>query len=248
MAITVNGGEITDDMIAEELLRHDDADNPLQAAVYELILRKLLLEKATELAIDADNDDERIDAVLMSQVTVPDADRDACHTWYQNHPEQFRQGELAEARHILFQITEQAPLELLRATASSVLEELKANPDRFEALAKQYSNCPSSEMGGHLGQLQRGQTVPEFDAVLFRLNTGQFAEQLVETRFGLHILQVLRRDEGRMLPFEEVESRIAQFLNDSSLRRAVNQYLNLLVGQADIQGIDIAASRTPLVQ
>ncbi|WP_137938312.1 peptidylprolyl isomerase [Chitinivorax sp. B] len=248
MAITVNGLEITDDMIAAELLRHEDADNPLQAAVYELILRKLLLDKADELEIAGDSDDERIDTVLMNQVTVPEADRDACEVWYRNHLEQFRQGDLAEARHILFQVTEQVSLELLRATANSVLEEVRAYPDRFDALAKQYSNCPSSEVGGHLGQLQKGETVPEFDQVLFRLSAGEFSESLVETRFGLHIIQVLRREEGQTLPFDQVVEHIASFLNDTAQRRAVHQYLNFLVGQADIQGIEIPVSNSPLVQ
>ena len=115
-----------------------------------------------------------------------------------------------EARHILFQVTPTLSLELLRETGEAVLTELLSNPKRFDELAKAYSNCPSGEMGGNLGQLSRGQTVQEFEDFVFRLKPGELAERLLETRFGLHIVQVLRRVEGQLLPFDTVKKQIAQ--------------------------------------
>lgn len=74
------------------------------------------------------------------------------------------------------------------------------------------------------------------------------AARPVETRFGLHIVQVLRRIGGVLLPFEAVRSQIADYLATAAWQRGLHQYLQLLVGRARIEGISLEGSATPLVQ
>ncbi|MDY0976480.1 peptidylprolyl isomerase [Massilia sp. CFBP9012] len=250
MGLSVNGVDIDDHVIERELAHHQHADNPLKQSVHEVVLRTLLLQEADRLGLCmlGEDEDACIEALLASEVKVPQADDVACSRYYAANPQQFTNGELVEARHILFQVTPNAPLELLRETAESVLAALKAAPERFDELARQYSNCPSGAVGGSLGQLARGQCVPEFDAVVFRLEQGQLAERPVETRFGLHIVQVQRRVAGRLLPFEAVRKRIADYLATAAWQRGVHQYLQLLVGRADVQGVTLEGAATPLVQ
>lgn len=248
MAISVNGVEIDDAAIAHELPHHQDADNPLKRAVHELVLRTVLLQQADILGIAGGDDDQRIEALLALQVQVPKADDAACQTWYRNNAARYTNGELVEARHILFQVTPAAPLELLRATGEAVLDELKLHPERFAELAGEYSNCSSGKVGGSLGQLSRGQAVPEFEELVFRLGEGELAGRLLETRFGLHIVQVLRKVEGKLLPFDAVKSEIAAYLDRQSSQRAIHQYLHILVGQANIEGMVMEGADSPLVQ
>ncbi len=250
MGLSVNGVDIDDAAIERELAHHQHAANPLEQSVHEVVLRTLLLQEADRLGLCmlGEDEDECIEALLASEVKVPQADDAACVRYYKANPQQFTSGELVEARHILFQVTPNTPLELLRETAESVLAALKAAPERFDELARQYSNCPSGAVGGSLGQLARGQCVPEFDAVVFRLEQGQLAERPVETRFGLHIVQVQRRVAGRLLPFEAVRERIADYLATAAWQRGVHQYLQLLVGRADVQGVTLEGATTPLVQ
>lgn len=248
MGLSVNGVDIDDDVIEREMAHHSAAANPLRQSVHEVVLRTLLLQEADHLGIDDGDDDDRIEALLAREVAVPQADDEACKRFYAGHPQQFTGGELVEARHILFQVTPDAPLELLRETAESVLAALKADPDTFDALARQYSNCPSGAVGGSLGQLARGQCVPEFESVIFRLEAGQLAERPIETRFGLHLVQVLRRVEGRLLPFDAVHARIASYIESAAWQRAVHQYLQLLVGRAEIGGVTLDGVHHPLVQ
>jgi len=248
MGISVNGIEITDDAISHELPHHQQAGNPLKESVHELILRAVLLQEVERLGIQGSDDDERIEALFAQEVRVPEADDAACATFYRNQPALFMNGEMIEARHILFQVTPTVPLELLRETGEAVLDELRVHPERFEELAKEYSNCPSGELGGSLGQLTRGQTVPEFEDFVFRLQEGELGDRLLETRFGLHIVQVLRRIEGKLLPFEAVKSQIAQNLTQQTWRRAIHQYMRILIGNADIQGITLEGTESPLVQ
>ncbi|HYD95807.1 MAG TPA: peptidylprolyl isomerase [Noviherbaspirillum sp.] len=248
MGISVNGFEIDDAAIEQEIVHHQKAGNPLKETVHELVLRTVLLQEADRLGITGQDDDERIEALFAQEVKVPQADEAACETYYRNHPEQFTHGEMVEARHILFQVTPTVSLDFLRTTAESILETLKIHPERFAELAKTYSNCPSGAVGGSLGQLMRGQTVPEFERVLFRLGEGELAGRLLETRFGLHIVQVMKRIDGRLLPFDAVKAQIGETLTRQTWHRALHQYLQILVGRADIQGVTLEGAQTPLVQ
>lgn len=248
MGIAVNGIEIDDRAIEQELQHHQQADNPLKQAVHELVLRSVLLQQADQLGIAGEDSEARIATLLAQQVRIPQPDEAACTIYYRNNAARYTNGELVEARHILFQVTPAAPLELLRATGEAVLEELQLHPERFDELAAQYSNCSSGKLGGSLGQLARGQSVPEFEELVFRLAPGELAGRLLETRFGLHIVQVLRKVAGSVLPFEAVKSEIAAYLERQSSQRALHQYLHLLVGQARIEGVELEGADSPLMQ
>ncbi|MES2300451.1 MAG: peptidylprolyl isomerase [Pseudomonadota bacterium] len=248
MGIAVNGIEIDDSAVEQELTHHQQAGNPLKQAVHELVLRQVLLQEACRLGIDGADDDATIEALFEQEVHVPQVDDVACETYYRNQAPRFTSGDMVEARHILFQVTPSAPLELLRETGEAMLAELRAHPERFEQLARQYSNCPSGALGGKLGQLSRGQTVPEFEQMVFRLGEGVLGNHLLETRFGLHIVQVMRRIDGALLPFEAVKGQIADYLRQQSWQRALHQYLQILVGRARIEGVKLDGAQTPLVQ
>ena len=90
--------------------------------------------------------------------------------------------------------------------------------------------------------------MPELETFLFNLEPGQICPVPVKTRFGYHVLRLDRRIEGRQLPFEVVGDKIAGYLREHVWRRAVSQYLQLLVGQAEIRGIELNGASSPLVQ
>jgi peptidyl-prolyl cis-trans isomerase C len=248
MPVIVNGYELNDAEMEQELPDHQDAADPVQSAMTALVLRRVLLDEARQLEIQADQDEAIIEALLKQEVKVPMPGREECLRQYQAHPARFTVGELAEASHILFQVTNGVDLEALRKHASIVLADLLENPKQFAECAKANSNCPSSEVGGSLGQITRGATVPEFEQAVFSAEAGSIIPRLVETRFGLHIIQLGRKVEGQLRPFEEVESSISDAMRMASHDHAVRQYLQLLVGRAKISGIDLPGADSPLVQ
>ncbi len=251
MSISVNGIEITDADIEQEIPHHADAANPLQAAAEALVLRQALRHATHQTGlptVDASGEDALIERLLAQEVITPTPSAAECRRYYDQHPMRFRSGDLVEASHILFQVTGSVPLDALRGKAQEILARVLQDPDTFEQCARDYSNCVSGDAGGNLGQLTRGQTVPEFERAIFALAAGEIAAHLVETRFGLHIIRVARTVAGKLLPFELVQDSIARFLSDYAKTKATQQYLEVLIGHMDIQGIELHCLATPLVQ
>jgi peptidyl-prolyl cis-trans isomerase C len=91
---------------------------------------------------------------------------------------------LANARHILVDN---------EAQCQDLKERILAGED-FAELAKAYSNCPSGQDGGALGEFGPGMMVPEFDRVVFSAPVNE-VQGPVQTQFGYHLLEVTSRTE-----------------------------------------------------
>jgi len=227
-----------------------EADHSAEfAAAHELLRQRAvavgLLEPAAE---NEETVEAAIEALIEKEVTTPKPTEAECRRYYEQNPAEFESGDLVHARHILFQVTPQVNVPQVRARAEQALNELLAEPDRFAALAADLSNCPSREQGGNLGQVGRGDTVPEFEKALFKFGASGILRDLVRTRYGFHVVAVDQRIPGRKLPFDAVQERIAARLRSRVDERALRQYVSVLAGQAEIEGIHLEASASPLVQ
>src|SRR3546814_3395145 len=103
MPVIVNGVELSDADLEQQLPHHGDAANPQRRAITALVLRRVLLDEAWRLGLPADSDEAAIGALLDTQAATPEPDDAACRRHYAMHPERFTVGELVEADHILFQ-------------------------------------------------------------------------------------------------------------------------------------------------
>jgi peptidyl-prolyl cis-trans isomerase C len=224
-------------------------------------VRELLLREAARLGIEAEpredgegrretEEEALIRTLLDRQISVPEADGASCRRYYDKNRGLFRSADMFEAAHILFSAdwndkeAYAAAIESAKAAIALLTEE----PARFADLARELSACASAREGGHLGQFTRDQVTPEFSAALDRLRPGEISAAPVETPYGVHIIRLDRRVDGRTLPFEAVHDRIARHLKDSVWRRAAAQYISLLAGRATIEGFDFGGAETPLVQ
>jgi peptidyl-prolyl cis-trans isomerase C len=261
--VSVNGVAIARAAIARETQNHPAA-KPIeawQAAARALVVRELLLQEARRLGMTPDpaTDDEGrreteeealVRGLVEREVKTPEAETEACRRYFAFNRERFRTPDLFEVRHILLAAAPQDARGRVEAAAraQALIAEIRKEPGSFAALAAAVSACPSGTTGGSLGQIGPGQTVAEFEAALGALPVGEVAPEPVETRYGFHIVHVNRRIQGRELPFEIVQPRIAAWLGDRVRHAAIRQYIGILAGRAEIAGIDLAAHASPLVQ
>lgn len=252
--VAVNGVAISRDLIAREIQNHPAA-SPVKAwtaAAQSLVVRELLLQEARRCGIPAEpradgegrretDEEALIRALVEREIAVPAADADSCRRYYEQNRKRFRAPDLYEAAHILVSAAEGDPKGYARArgAASALLAELQAHPERFAELARRHSACSTAAEGGHLGQVSRGQTTPEFEAALTALSPGEIAREPVATRYGFHIIRLDRRIEGRELPYEAVAARIADYLAAGVRNRAIAQFIARLATRATITGVEL---------
>jgi peptidyl-prolyl cis-trans isomerase C len=248
--INVNGVTISEAAIGRELQFHpaDSREEAATLAATALVLRELLDQRAREREIAGADEEQRIANLIDLDVRVPEPTAQEIERYYRRNTLRFMTPSLYEAAHIFFPARDNdanARAEA-RDTAEAVLAQVLAEPRRFAEFAKAHSACSSKDQGGSLGQVTKGDTNVELERAMATVDEGSIT--LVPSRHGFHILRLDRRATGKQLPFEQVRAWIEGHLRDTSKRRAVAQYLQLLTASARIEGIELAAADSPLVQ
>lgn len=236
--------------------------NTLRERAYTELLRQQavqagLLPRHTGLVAPELDDAQRavIEGLLDAAVVSPDPGESECRRYFDANKGRFIVGQALHVRHILFAVTPGVNVHALSQRAEAALLELirkDVPPGRFEALAAELSNCPSSKAGGDLGWVTPEDCAPELANELFFQTDSRWGmgvhPRLVHTRFGLHIIEVLGRRKGKLPEFEQVQERIKAQLALQSRSTALRQYMQLLVGQARVEGIALDGADSPLVQ
>ncbi len=250
MTVSVNGRQIADQAILAEMQYHPAASAAeAQAKAAEaLVIRELLRQAAAARGLG--EGEEAIETLLELEIAVPEPDEETCRRYYENNRRRMRSTDLFEAAHILFPAPpdDDEARSSARVRAGATIAELVKTPETFGALARERSSCSSAKQDGRLGQVARGDTAPEFETFLYALEEGQISPVPVMTRYGAHVVRLDRRILGRELPYEMVRDKVAGYLRESAWRQALRQYLQILVGESRIEGIELSGATSPLVQ
>ena len=193
-----------------------------------------------------------IETLLERELVWPEADDATCRRFHAANPRRFAVGERVRLRHVLFAITPGVDVDALRKRAEDCLLDLRARrhgeADRFGEAAARLSNCPSGQDGGQLGWLTASECAPEFASEVFGHPEVGVLPRLVRSRFGFHVVEVLERDAGTLSPYEAVRSAVRQTIERQAYATALRQFVEVLAGQARVEGVDLVAATTPLVQ
>lgn len=174
-----------------------------------------------------------LDKEVIQKVSVSDKE---VRSYYDEHPDQFRQPEQVKASHILIQLPQNADA-AKKAEALATIQALKAridNGENFAVLAQEYSQCPSKEKGGDLGLFSREQMVAPFSEAAFALEPGQTSD-VVQTQFGYHLIRVTERQTEQTLAFNDVKESISGHLRQEQEKKKIDAYLEKLKEQTDIE-------------
>lgn len=255
--ILVNGVKITPDQINAEVQYHPAPSlaDAKYRAMQALVIRELLMQQAASVGLYASNNrpenpDEMIEELLEKEISVPEPDLETCERYYNNNKKRFHTSPLFEVSHILYLAPPEDEAARARALAAAedAIRALENDPRIFEDVAKRDSACPSSAIGGSLGQIGLGQTLPAFESALIGMKEGEISKEPVLSSVGYHIIRLHKRIDGQMLPFEAVSEWIEDHLRMESWQRAFSQYIQILAGKAEISGFRFTGADSPLVQ
>ena len=177
---------------------------------------------------------EYLAKVVLKNATIAEAD---VKEFYTRNKEQLGVPEQVRARHILFNVDPAASEDeknQANARAEAVLKRAEAGED-FAKLAQAYSDDQSTKAkGGDLGYFPPGRMVPEFGNVAFYTDPGQISD-IVETKYGYHIIKVEDRKEARERSFEEMKDYIKQQLHPQLLGFKVEKFIREAAESAGMQ-------------
>ena len=146
--VRVNGVLIDEAEIFREAQNHPDEswESACDAATRALVVRELLLQEArdcgvgrTLVSISSDQepleDEALIQALIDSNIEVPEAGREECHRYYTNNREKFQDGPWFHARHILVKVDPSVEdgLQCAQRQAEQIIEMLRKILSGFQS-------------------------------------------------------------------------------------------------------------------
>ncbi|MCG8591291.1 MAG: SurA N-terminal domain-containing protein [Proteobacteria bacterium] len=189
------------------------------------------------LPADQPLDDEAVAAYLAENEA-------SVRAQFDEQAEDFQTPAQTRARHILFQKGENAETAAdAQGRAQAALDRIREGA-AFEDVALELDEDPATRtQGGDLGFVTRGELDGRLEAVIFSLEPGTLAEELVETDRGYHVVKVEERREGGTRPFDEVANELARGLaeKDAAAKRAAEVGDALLAAVREGEALEDAA-------
>jgi peptidyl-prolyl cis-trans isomerase C len=206
-------------------------DQLISGKAVQIEARKQGLDKKPDIsrAMQAAADQVLQNAALKAAV-LPKVDEEAVKAAYDAQYAGKPGQEEVHARHILVDS---------EAKAQDIIKQLEAGA-KFEDLAKKYGDPKdaATQQGGDLGFFKKGDMLPEFSDVAFKLKPQEYTKTPVHTRYGWHVIQVL---ETRVAPppaYDQVKSEIRQQL----LQKYAKEYIAQARSQVKVQLFNAAGT------
>jgi peptidyl-prolyl cis-trans isomerase SurA len=158
--------------------------------------------------------------------------RDETMKYYEEHKKEFVKPEQVALRAIEISTDAKKDSDLpdLKKKADDLLRRIKDGED-FATLAKRFSDGSTAQQGGYLGVYKRGELSKQLEDQVFAMKKNQLTD-VIETKQGYLILQVLERYEEGEQPFDKVENEIMDHLYGERMEPALREYLKTLREQS----------------
>ena len=174
-----------------------------------------------------------IEQQIASKIVITDTETKA---YYDGNSQMFKQPAQVKASHILIKVeagADDAKKTAARQKIETVQQKIKAGGD-FAELAKEYSEGPSNTRGGDLGLFRRGQMVKPFEDTAFAMKPNEVSD-IVETRFGYHIIKVYEVRPEQTLAYADVKDKLNQRMKQEKVEKDASLYISQLKKDAKIE-------------
>jgi peptidyl-prolyl cis-trans isomerase SurA len=158
--------------------------------------------------------------------------KDEVEKYYNEHQKEYVRPEQVALREIVVSTEGKKDEELpdLKKKAETALKRVQDGED-FGEIAKRLSDGSTAKQGGWLGQYKRGELSKELEDKVFAMKKNGLTEVL-DTKQGYLILQVLEHyDEGEQ-PLSKVENEISEHLYNERMEPKLREYLKTLREQS----------------
>lgn len=154
---------------------------------------------------------------------------------YNREKESFRLPERAHLLEIVVLRPEDpAKVDEARTRASEVAEAARKAGTDFGTLASTMSEAATKDAKGDLGEVAKGDLVPEIDKAVFNAAAGSILGP-IETRSAWHIIKVEQRLPSEVPAFESIKDRLRKSADDETFQRDYKAYIDSLRKDAFIQ-------------
>jgi len=158
--------------------------------------------------------------------------RDDARKYYDEHKKDYIMQEQVALRAIEVKTEGKKESEIaeLKVKAQKLHDRVTEGED-FGELAKHFSDGSTAQQNGYLGVYKRGELSKELEDTVFKMKKNEMTD-VIETKQGFLILQVMEHfDEGEQ-PFEKVENKIMDLLYSDKMEPALREYLKTLREQS----------------
>jgi parvulin-like peptidyl-prolyl isomerase len=156
--------------------------------------------------------------------------------YYQNHTGQYRFPEVRVSQ-ILVQVPAEPTSqdwEQAKKKVEGVMQRLKKG-EAFEDVVSRYSDdTASASSGGDLGFFEKGEMIPQLEAVVFSMGVGNLSG-VIQSSQGFHILKVTDRRAGSIAPFEEIKERVTEDYYRQEVARRYAKWLEDLKNRSNVE-------------
>lgn len=191
---------------------------------------------------------------------------EAVEKFYRENQQKFAIPENITVAHILIQCEPVDPEDskeekevkakaekLAKEQIDEIYAELVKDPDSFEKLAREKSNCPSGKRdNGKLPPFDKdgmlidksGAFDPDFTAAAYKLEKTGDITKPVHSQFGYHIIKLLKKDPKGYVPIDEVKKDIRDFLVDKTVSEEIEAMIKAERTKGGIKTYDFTPAKT----
>jgi parvulin-like peptidyl-prolyl isomerase len=164
------------------------------------------------------------------------ASEEEVQKYYEQHQASFTQQSQVHLSHILIAVASEWPKYNKKEAGDriSVLRKRITDGEEFAGVAAAHSDCLSKTKGGDIGWFTPAQLTPEMEKGVSLLKVGEVSE-IVEDKFGMHIIKVLERKSAVTLPLDDVREKIRSLVRQEKSLTMLQRYVKRLRDAAKVE-------------
>jgi peptidyl-prolyl cis-trans isomerase SurA len=171
-----------------------------------------------------------VNAIISSRVSISPTQVTA---YYYGNIKDFSAPDTVRFKVLLIKPSEEETLNSARRVTESVLKRINEGED-FDMLVREFSQGPNTDIGGDMGYMPAGSTIPEIEDAVSGLSPDEVSG-IIEAGSGFYIVKVLDKKKAGTVPIIEVSELIKERLFQRESELTLREFVAKLKEDAYIK-------------